>query len=101
MEFEWDDLKNKSNVRKHHIRFEDALYVFLDPLRIERFDTENSAEEERWQTIGKVGKVLFVVYTERNNNRRIISAGIANREERSAYYGNSKNDDTGWAKADR
>ena len=48
MEFEWDDLKNKSNVRKHHIRFEDAIYVFLDPLRIERFDTENSAEEERW-----------------------------------------------------
>jgi uncharacterized DUF497 family protein len=36
--------------------------------------------------VGKVKKdFLFVVYTWRDNNRRIISARLANRRGRSAY----------------
>ena len=76
----WDEAKNTDNKIKHKIGFEDAQYVFADPLRIWRLDQSESniSGEERWQTIGKVGKTLFVVYTEQEkgsiNETRIISA---------------------------
>ncbi|MBR3746148.1 MAG: BrnT family toxin [Selenomonadaceae bacterium] len=36
-----------------------------------------------------VNKVLFVIYTERGERLRIISAREANSRERRQYYGNS------------
>jgi len=53
MTFEWDEKKNYDNVRYHGIYFEDAELIFDDPFRIERYDTRNSGEEDRWQTVGK------------------------------------------------
>ena len=37
-------------------------------------------------TIGMVHDVLFVVYTERKENIRLISARLATKTERSIYY---------------
>jgi len=49
--------------------------VFLDEKRIEKYDRKHSTDtEDRWNVIGKVDDVLFVVYTERNERTRIISA---------------------------
>jgi hypothetical protein len=84
--FEWDEEKNKINLEKHGIDFETAMLVFNDLQRIEIYDFEHSVEEDRYNTIGMVNDVLFVVYTERKNNIRIISARIATRMERSIYY---------------
>ena len=69
--------------------------------RIERIDQSdnNISEEERWQTLGMAGKVLFVVYTERSENIRIISARLANKTERRSYHGNYQIDGKGWSKA--
>ena len=66
---EWDEHKNELNKRDHGVGFEDAQYIFTDPERIERVDRSenNASQEERWQTIGKVGSVYFVVYAERIN----------------------------------
>lgn len=88
MEFEWDPNKNVINKRKHGISFETAKKVFDDPYRIELFDENHSDEEERYITIGRAGKILFVVYTERDygNRIRLISARLANAEERRNYY---------------
>ena len=41
-------------------------------------------------TIGIVGEVIFVVYTEREENIRLISARLANKDEKEAYYENKK-----------
>ena len=81
--------------------FETAQYVFADTERLERFDRSesNTAGEERWQTLGKVGPVLFVVYTERGENKRIISARAAEKHERRSYNGYYKIDGKGWTKA--
>jgi len=97
---EWDENKNAINRRIHHISFETARLVFADPNRIERFDNSlsNSSGEIRWQTLGLVGKVLFVVYTERGENIRLISARLANKKERSSYYGDGNNKGSNWAK---
>ncbi|MDR1970316.1 MAG: BrnT family toxin [Treponema sp.] len=63
--------------------------VFDDPFRIEQYDGAHSGTEDRWQILGKSGDVLFVVYTERGEKTRIITAREAEPEERRIYYGES------------
>jgi uncharacterized DUF497 family protein len=99
---EWDEDKNRLNKEQHEgLGFEDAQYVFTDPERLERFDRSenNTSGEERWQTLGKVGGVYFVVYTERGNKKRLISARAANKRERKSYNGYYTIDGSGWSKA--
>jgi hypothetical protein len=86
MTFEWDEEKNRLNIEKHGIDFETAMLVFNDSQRIEIYDLEHSTTEDRYNTIGLVHDVLFVVYTERKENIRLISARMATRTERSIYY---------------
>ena len=78
---EWDDAKNEKNFRKHKIYFEDAAYIFLDDNRIDILDEAHSDDEERWKVIGRVRNILVVIYTERGENLRLISARKANKEE--------------------
>ena len=89
--FEWDDNKNQMNKRKYGISFDEAAFVFQDDYRLEYPDYWHSDDEERYITIGKVDKVLFVVYTERNEDIRLISARIADKDERKMYYGYGEN----------
>lgn len=88
--FEWDDNKEKANIRKHGIDFETAASVFLDPWLIELYDERHSTFwEDRYQVIGMAGNriaVLMVVYTERKGVIRLISARIATKEEEAMYY---------------
>ena len=86
MLFEWDDEKAAINLKKHGMSFQTAALVFYDENRIEMYDSEHSLEEDRYNTIGMVEDVLFVVYTERKDRLRIISARLANKKERSMYY---------------
>ena len=86
--FEWDYEKEQRNIKIHKISFETAKLVFNDNNRIELFDINHSGAEDRIITIGKVDKVLFVVYTERGEKTRIISASAATKAERR-LYGNS------------
>jgi uncharacterized DUF497 family protein len=87
MKFEWDEDKNKINIAKHGIDFEDAAQVYNDPLHTEIFDNVHSAFEERWIIIGDIGSVIVVVVTYRENDTvRIISARIASPTERREYY---------------
>ena len=84
--FEWDEEKNRLNFKKHKIRFETARLVFNDENRIEIYDEAHSLYEDRYATIGMVDDVLFVVYTDRKDVIRIISARLATRRERNYYY---------------
>ena len=98
----WDETKNAENKVKHKISFEVAQYVFSDPLRVWRLDRSdgNTSGETRWQTIGKVGKIFFVVYTEQEDSTtvRLISAREAEKHERRSYNGFYNIDGKGWAK---
>lgn len=53
---------------------------------IEMFDFEHSVDEDRYIALGKVGDVLFVVFTEKKDTIRLISARLATNAERSLYY---------------
>ena len=87
MKFEWDEAKNSYNKKAHGISFETALHVFDDPYYLEVYDFEHSDDEDRYIALGKVGEVIFVVFTERKDRIRLISARIATSSERRLYYG--------------
>ena len=84
---EWDDEKNKKNYKKHGLKFETAARIFLDENRIEEIDELHSDFEERIKTVGRVGKILAVIYTERGEKYRLISARQADKDEEEEYYG--------------
>ena len=88
MKFEWDENKNQININKHGIPFQLATKVFLDEHVIILPDELHSATEDRSIAIGKIGKVLYVVFTERRDTIRLISARKATRLEVQLYNDN-------------
>ena len=86
MKFEWAENQNTINKEKHKISFEIAAYVFDDSYYIEMYDFGHSVDEDRYIAIGKVGDVLFVVFTERKETIRLISARLATNAQRELYY---------------
>lgn len=86
--FEWDPGKAASNELKHRVQFADAVAVLED----ERAFTvaDESADEERWVTIGTdpLGRILVVAYTWREETIRIISARRATAHESRQYREN-------------
>ena len=85
-EFEWDEAKATSNLRKHGVSFISGARVFLDPARVE-WDVSRAAEfERRWKAVGFVdGHLLTVVFTVRNEKCRIISVRHVNSPEERMY----------------
>ena len=86
--FDWDDQKNLLNFRKHGVYFSTAARVFRDPNKLIRKDEEHT-QEVRYDVLGKVGKVFFVVCTfKKGNVIRLISARQATAYEKEIYkYG--------------
>lgn len=82
MNFEWDDAKAASNLKKHGIDFAEAARIFEDQGASHVIDEGVDHDEERYKGIGFVnGSVLVVVYTERGDRIRIISARKAEKRE--------------------
>ncbi len=83
--FEWDEEKDRINFEKHGIHFKTAAKVFLDPNKLIREDSEHP-EEMRYDILGRVGKILFVVCSFRlYNTIRMISARLATKPEKERY----------------
>jgi uncharacterized DUF497 family protein len=88
LSFEWDDAKAEANYRKHGIAFETAVEAFGDPFAVEYFDHDSSDHgEDRFVIVGRASALLLtVVYTERGENVRLISARRATRKEHGDYH---------------
>lgn len=87
LKFVWDSEKAEKNWQKHKVRFEIAVRVFLDENNFDDYDESHSDDEDRFKIIGKVDKVLVVIYTERSERTRIISARYATKKEEANYFG--------------
>ena len=81
--FEWDENKALENYRKHGIDFEEAKTVFNDPSATTIYDPDHSINEDRFIDLGRSskGRILVVVYTERNETIRLISSRMATKRE--------------------
>jgi uncharacterized protein len=89
LEFEWDDAKARKNVRDHRVSFDEAKTVWNDENRIVELDVVHSTEDEtREQVLGLSDRLrlLLVIFTERNETIRIISARRATQTERRRYF---------------
>ena len=86
MKFEWDEEKNKANIRKHRIDFADVPPAFNGPM-FTVHDTRREYGEDRIVGIGLLGSgVIVVVYVEKYEDTiRIISARKAKRHERETF----------------
>ena len=92
-EFEWDEEKDAGNFAKHGIHFKTAIKVFKDENKLIRYDEEHT-QEERYDVLGCVGKVLFVVCAFKESNTiRMISARKANANEKRRYYDGADEND--------
>jgi uncharacterized DUF497 family protein len=87
LQYTWDPAKAAANFRKHGVSFEDASTVFRNPLAKVLPDPTHSGQEQRWLIFGHSagGRLLLVVFTERHDRIRIISAREASARERREY----------------
>jgi len=86
---EWDESKNRSNKRKHGVSFPEAATVFVDDRAILIPDPSHSDDEDRFLLLGTSAALRTLVvchcYRESVEVIRIISARMANRNERKTY----------------
>lgn len=86
MQFEWDGEKSDENAERRGFGFDFAALIFETDKTIEWQDERKDYGERRFIAIGEVdGYVLTVVYTDRDEVRRIISARLASRKERARW----------------
>lgn len=85
MKFEWDETKNRINIKKRGIDFHDIREVFNGPMIVNPDDREDYSED-RWTGTGFLRNLpVIIIFTERNDTVRIISARKANRYERKEF----------------
>jgi len=84
--YEWDESKNRANIAKHGLSFEDASVVLSGPcVTVE--DKRYDYAERRFVTLGVLaGRVVVIAHTPRDANTRIISMRKANCREQEIYY---------------
>ena len=52
IKFEWSERKNKANLKKHGVSFEDAQTVFFDEQALMIEDPDHSEKEDRFLMLG-------------------------------------------------
>ncbi len=88
--FEWDQRKEKANVKKHGVSFEEARTAFYDENAIQFYDPDHSYEEDRFVLLGLSlkSRILVVCHCFREGETiiRIISARKADKDEELEYW---------------
>lgn len=88
--FEWDKVKNRANLKKHGVSFEEAQTVFLDENALFMEDPEHSRTEDRFLLLGISSRLRVITvchcYRERDKVIRLISARKATKSERDQYW---------------
>jgi len=85
MKYEWDEAKDRKNVAKHGLSFEDAPQVFSGPC-VTFEDDRCDYGEERLITLGLLaGRLVVIAHSPRDEGTRIISMRKGNRREQKIY----------------
>jgi uncharacterized protein len=85
--FEWDPRKERLNLAKYGVSFGEALTVFGDPLGRLVEDSQDAGDETRFALLAQSDRprLLVVLFTERGDAIRLISARRATPRERRSY----------------
>ena len=94
LKFRWDERKNRANIKKHGVSFEEAATAFKDENALQYFDPDHSEDEDRFILLGLSVKLRVLVvchcFKETELVIRIISARRADRSEGRAYRETSR-----------
>ena len=84
----YDPAKATANLKAHGVSFEEAESVLFDPMAVTTEDPD-ALGEHRYVSVGmgSGGRVLVVVFTQRDDDYRLISARRPTRKERRSYEG--------------
>ena len=86
MLFDWDSAKSERNRQERGFGFDIAILIFEGDT-VEWPDDRRDYGETRVRAIGEVNGVVFhVVFTDRGDVRRIISARVASKKERNQWH---------------
>ena len=86
MDFEWDSAKSQRNATERGFGFDAAALIFDGPV-IEWCDVRHTWGEARVVAVGAIEDVMLaVVYTDRGDVRRIISARRARKKEIELWH---------------
>jgi uncharacterized protein len=90
LQFEWDKRKEKVNIKKHGVSFDEARAVFYDENAIQFFDPDHAGNEDRFIVLGISFKLRVLVvchcFRESETIIRIISARKADGDEENEYW---------------
>ena len=92
--FDWDDANRTKNWRQHKVQWWECEELFFNqPLYIYS-DQRHSIAEDWLYALGKTNqsRLLFIVFTRRRNNIRIISARDMHKKERKVYLEKAQED---------
>lgn len=85
MIYEFDPVKNESNLDKHNLPLTDANSFEWDTAVV-REDTRKQYSESRFEATGYIGDRLHVmIYCHRSDVVRVISLRRANKREEKRY----------------
>ncbi len=92
--FDWNDANRYKNWKKHHVAWWECEEVFFNQPVYVFPDSAHSGTEMRHYVLGvtNANRPLFIVFTKRGDNIRIISARDMHRKERKAYHEKAKRD---------
>ena len=90
--FQWDEGNIDKNLIPRGVTFLDCEQVFFNLPMVSYEGIKHSQTEKRYFALGKTdaGRFLFVVFTVRNKQIRIISARDMNKKERQVYINYEK-----------
>jgi uncharacterized DUF497 family protein len=90
MEFEWDEAKSDWTRRERGFGFDTAVEIFAGPV-VEWEDRRQDWGEDRVVAVGIVnGRFLTVIYTNRAERRRIISARASRKREKERWLSSAR-----------
>lgn len=89
LSFEWDEAKNRENIRRHGVSFEEAQTVFLDENAVRFFDPDHFDDEDRFIMLGMSFRLRVPVvchcFQKSDSVLRLISARKADKREAKDY----------------
>lgn len=85
--FDWNK-GNLDHIKKHNVSYRECEESFLGKPLILNEDETHSQNEERFRVYGQTNKkrLMFMIFTIRNNKIRVISARNQNRKERKEFH---------------
>jgi uncharacterized DUF497 family protein len=90
--FQWDKGNSKKNWIRHKVTRTECEQVFFNEPLLVADDIKHSQSEKRWYGLGQTdrGRLLFIVFTIRDQLIRVISARNMNHNERKIYHDQAK-----------